>query len=95
MAANSGILRVYGDKSDGRLLGAEIAAPGGEHMAHLLAWAIEKRATVFETLQMPFYHPVVEEGLQSALRDLSGKVAKKRPRFELAMCESSAVGDMN
>jgi dihydrolipoyl dehydrogenase len=95
MAENSGIMRVYGDKSDGRLLGAEIASPGGEHMAHLLAWAIEKRATVFETLQMPFYHPVVEEGLQTALRDLSGKVAKKRPRFELAMCESSAVGDMN
>jgi dihydrolipoamide dehydrogenase len=94
MAQNSGVLRIYGSESDGRLLGAEMAAPGGEHLAHLLAWAIEQRATVFETLQMPFYHPVVEEGLQSALRDLSGKVAKKRPRFELAMCESSAIGEL-
>ena len=95
MAQNFGILRVYGDKSDGRLLGAEMAAPAGEHLAHLLAWEIENRATVFETLRMPFYHPVVEEGLRSALRDLSGKIAKKRPRFELALCESSAVGDMD
>ena len=95
MAENAGILRVYGDKSDGRLLGAELAAPDGEHLAHLLAWLIEKRATVFEALRMPCYHPVVEEGLQSALRDLSGKVAKKRQGFELALCESSAVGDMN
>ena len=95
MAENSGILRVYGDKSDGQLLGAELAAPAGEHLAHLLAWEIEERATVFEILRMPFYHPVVEEGLRSALRDLSEKVAKKRPRFELALCESSAVGDMD
>jgi dihydrolipoamide dehydrogenase len=95
MAENSGILRVYGERGDGRLLGAEMAVPGGEHMAHLLAWAIEKRATVFEALQMPFYHPVLEEGLRTALRDLTGKVAAKRPRFELAMCESSAVGDLD
>ncbi|MGB7946678.1 MAG: dihydrolipoyl dehydrogenase, partial [Candidatus Binatia bacterium] len=95
MAENPGILRVYGNRSDGRLLGAELAAPAGEHLAHILAWVIERRATVFEALQMPFYHPVVEEGLQTALRDLSGKTAKKRPRFELARCESAAVGDLN
>jgi dihydrolipoamide dehydrogenase len=95
MAENPGILRVYGNRSDGRLLGAELAAPAGEHLAHLLAWVIEKQTTVFEALQMPFYHPVVEEGLQTALRDLSGKTAKKRPRFELARCESAAVGDLN
>lgn len=94
MAQNSGILRVCGHKKDGPLLGAEMAAPGGEHLAHLLAWLIEKRATVFEALQMPFYHPVVEKGLQSALRDLAAKVVKKRPRFELAMCESSAVEEL-
>jgi dihydrolipoamide dehydrogenase len=30
--------------------------------------------TVFDLLRMPFYHPVVEEGLQNALYDLAGKV---------------------
>src|SRR4029453_7377578 len=46
MAENTGELRVYGDKQSGCLLGAELAAPGGEHLAHLLAWAIQKQMTV-------------------------------------------------
>lgn len=92
MAERKGILRVYGDKSDGRLLGAELAAPGGEHLAHLLAWAIQKDMTVFEMLQLPFYHPVIEEGVRTALRTLSQQVNAKRPTFELAMCDSAAVG---
>lgn len=92
MAERKGILRIYGDKSDGRLLGAELAAPGGEHLAHLLAWAIQKDMTVFEMLQLPFYHPVIEEGLRTALRTLSQQVDAKRPTFELAMCDSAAVG---
>ena len=95
MSENSGILRVYGDQHRRPAAGRGIGSPGGEHLAHLLAWAIEKRVTVFEALQLPFYHPVLEEGLQSAFRDLSGKTAKERPRFELALCESSAVGDLN
>jgi dihydrolipoamide dehydrogenase len=27
--------------------------------------------TVAEMLEMPFYHPVIEEGLRTALRDLN------------------------
>ena len=30
--------------------------------------------TVQRALQMPFYHPVVEEGLRTALRDLAAKL---------------------
>jgi dihydrolipoamide dehydrogenase len=33
--------------------------------------------TVGETLQMPFYHPVIEEALQAALYDLYAKVDAK------------------
>ena len=94
MAEPKGILRVYGDKSNGRLLGAELAAPSGEHLAHLLAWAIQKEMTVFEMLQLPFYHPVVEEGMRTALRNLSQKVSASRSTFELVMCESTAVGTL-
>jgi dihydrolipoamide dehydrogenase len=94
MAERTGILRVYGDKSDGRILGAELAAPKGEHLAHLLAWAIQKDLTVFEMLQLPFYHPVIEEGLRTALRTLSKQVSAKRPTFELAICDSAAVGTL-
>jgi dihydrolipoamide dehydrogenase len=44
--------------------------PAAEHIGHLLAWAAQKRMTVADMLDMPFYHPVIEEGLRTALRDL-------------------------
>lgn len=94
MGENTGMLRVYGDEQNGRLLGAELAAPRGEHLAQLLAWAIQKEMTVFEMLQLPFYHPVLEEGMRTALRDLSRRVRRPRPGFELALCESGAMGDL-
>ncbi|MFP4146146.1 MAG: dihydrolipoyl dehydrogenase [Halorhodospira sp.] len=63
-----GRLHLYAEASSGRLLGAELAAPAGEHLAHLLAWSIQREATVDELLQMPYYHPTLEEGLRSALQ---------------------------
>lgn len=69
-----GLLHVYADKKTGLLLGAELQAPDGEHLAHLLAWAISLKMTAAEALKMPFYHPVVEEGLRTALRDVAQKV---------------------
>ena len=59
----------------GRLLGAELFAPGGEHLAHLLAWAIAQRATAAGLLKMPYYHPVLEEGLRSAIADAARQVS--------------------
>ena len=75
MLRNRGLLRVYADPSNGRFLGAEMAGPDAEHIGHLLAWALQAGMTVAQMLDMPFYHPVVEEGLRTALRDLQAKVA--------------------
>lgn len=71
---NKGLLNVYGELASGRFLGAEMLAPGAEHLAHLLAWSLQKKMTVTDMLDMPFYHPVIEEGLRSALRDLDNKL---------------------
>jgi len=49
-------------------------APGAEHLAHLLAWALQAQMTVAQMLQMPFYHPVIEEGLRTALRQLDAEL---------------------
>ena len=72
--ANRGMLRLYASRQDGRLLGAEMCAPHGEHLAHLLALAIGNRQTVYELLRMPFYHPTFEEGLRTAPRDASRRL---------------------
>jgi dihydrolipoamide dehydrogenase len=65
---NQGKLRIYAAKQDGRFLGAEMAGPAMEHIAHLLAWAHQMELSINDMLAMPFYHPVIEEGLRTALR---------------------------
>lgn len=69
MLKNQGALHVYADKQTGRLLGAEMIGPRAEHLAHLLSWAHQQALTIAQMLAMPFYHPVVEEGLRTALRE--------------------------
>lgn len=68
---NRGLLRVYGEHGSGLFMGAEMFGPAAEHIAHLLAWSAQQRMTVSEMLEMPFYHPVIEEGVRSALKDLN------------------------
>jgi len=69
MLRNLGLMHVYVDKANRTFLGAEWIGPDAEHIAHLLAWALQMKLSVDEMLGMPFYHPVVEEGLRTALRD--------------------------
>lgn len=76
MLRNKGHLRVYADPATGRFLGAEMVGPDAEHIGHLLAWALQAGMTVRQMLDMPFYHPVVEEGLRTALRDLAARMAE-------------------
>jgi dihydrolipoamide dehydrogenase len=84
MLQNHGVLRVYGEYGSGRILGAEMIGPRAEHLGHLLAWACQARMTVDQMLEMPFYHPVVEEGLRTALRDLHTALAKGAPDIAMA-----------
>lgn len=84
MGRNCGLLRVYGHRDSGALLGAEMMGPAGEHIAHELAWAMERGLDVFEMIRLPFYHPVVEEGLRTALRELAARVDRRKARWELS-----------
>ncbi|WP_114418095.1 dihydrolipoyl dehydrogenase [Marinospirillum perlucidum] len=74
MLVNKGLLRVYANKKDGTLLGAEMLGPRAEHLAHLLAWSIQLGMTLNQLLELPFYHPVIEEGLRSALRSAAAQL---------------------
>ena len=74
MLKNRGRLHVYAEAGTGALLGAELIGPDAEHLAHLLAWAKQLDLGVADMLKLPFYHPVVEEGLRTALRDAYAKL---------------------
>ncbi len=74
MGKNRGHVRIYAKNECGTLIGAEMLGPRVEHTAHLLSWAMQQSLTVEQTLAMPFYHPVVEEGIRTGLRDLAAKL---------------------
>lgn len=74
MLRNKGLLHVYAEVGTGRFLGAEMIGPDAEHIAHLLSWALQLGCTIAQMLELPFYHPVVEEGLRTALRDAQAKL---------------------
>jgi len=71
MAENRGLVRLYALRRGCTLVGAEMVGPRVEHMAHLIAWAVQCRLSVQQALRMPVYHPVVEEGLRTALVELA------------------------
>jgi dihydrolipoamide dehydrogenase len=80
MLKNDGLLRVYASQRSGRFLGAEMFGPRAEHMGHLLAWAHQSGMTIAQMLDMPYYHPVIEEGLRTALRDAERKLRQRITR---------------
>lgn len=86
-----GLLHLYADKRSGLILGAELQAPDGEHLAHLLAWAISLKLNVEEALSLPFYHPVVEEGLRTALRDARKKLENIPKSLEIMRCDDTPI----
>ena len=47
---------------------------GGRGASALIAWAVDERLTAGEAIAKPFYHPVLEEGLRKALRDLNARL---------------------
>ena len=69
------MLRLYAERSTGCLLGASIFCAGGEHLAHQLAWAIQRGETVHSMLDLPYYHPTLEEMIDTALRDMRRSIS--------------------
>lgn len=78
MNINKGLAHLYIEKDTGLIVGAQMAIPEGEHLAHHIAWAIEQNLTVFDMLTLPFYHPTLEEGLYALLMHAVKKLGVKK-----------------
>lgn len=74
-----GICVFHAARDSGKLTGAALCLPGGEHIAHLVALAISQGCSPHDLLEMPFYHPTLEEGLKGALKELCGKLSDEMP----------------
>lgn len=86
---NAGLLHLYADARDGRILGAELVAPDAEHLLHLIGWSIQQSLTVNQMLQMPFYHPTIEEGLRGALQEARRELGQQRDQPDLPLCREA------
>ncbi|WP_454253716.1 dihydrolipoyl dehydrogenase [Pseudomonas sp. Marseille-Q7302] len=69
-ARNQGVARFYAEPGTGKLTGAAMVGPGMDHIGHLLVLALIHGETASSLLDMPFYHPTLEEGLKSGLREI-------------------------
>ncbi|MBN2316275.1 MAG: dihydrolipoyl dehydrogenase [Sedimentisphaerales bacterium] len=83
---NAGLVHLYVDAKNAEILGAELICPGGEHLAHQLALAVQQNLNIFDILQMPFYHPTIEEGLRTAIQHAAKQVSEKHKPPALSLC---------
>ena len=68
-----GLARLYAAPS-GKLLGGTIVLTGGEHLGQSLALAIDRDMDAASFADQAWYHPVLEEMLQAAARDIVRQV---------------------
>lgn len=90
-----GRIHVYVTPQEGRLLGAEMFCPDAEHLAHLLAWSISSGHCLKDMLSFPIYHPVLEEGLRSALRKAAQLIKDKPDPIELMRCDTPMTAQLS
>lgn len=67
-------------------------APRDEHLARLLAFALSMDLAVPQVLPMPTYHPTIEEGLRTALKDAAYKPERRIRDIELMRRAEPPVG---
>lgn len=76
LGKNKGGLEIYIDQQTRKILGAEIYVYQAEHFAHQLNWLISENITLEDFLEKPFYHPTMEEGIRTALRNAKRELDK-------------------
>jgi dihydrolipoamide dehydrogenase len=77
MDEDQGVIVLYADKVSQKLVGGELVMSRAEHFAHALNWLVELELSLDRILDLPFYHPVLEEAVESALKGLRAKVRQQ------------------
>jgi pyruvate/2-oxoglutarate dehydrogenase complex dihydrolipoamide dehydrogenase (E3) component len=74
MDANYGYVKVLADPKRGRILGAEIVGKDAGELIHCFSGPLAMRATVFDLLRAPWYHPTLAEIVTYPLEEIADKV---------------------
>ena len=71
MEALYGYVKVIAEPARGRLLGAEIVGQDAHELIHCFSGPLAMRATVFDLLRAPWYHPTLAEIITYPLEEIA------------------------
>lgn len=74
MEAHRGFVRVFAEPTRGRVLGAEIVGPEAGELIHCFTGPLAMRATVFDLLRAPWYHPTLAEIITYPLEEIADQI---------------------
>lgn len=77
MEANYGFVKIIAEPERGRILGAEIVGKDAGELIHILSGPLAMRATVFDMLRAPWYHPTLAEILTYPLEEIADQIKPK------------------
>ena len=80
MEALSGFAKIIAEPKRGRILGAEIVGPDAAELIHCFSGPMAMRATVFDLLDAPWYHPTLSEIITYPLEEIASKIPAPRNR---------------
>lgn len=76
MEAKYGFVRVLAEPKRGRILGAEIVGKDAGELIHCFSGPLAMRATVFDLLRAPWYHPTLAEIITYPLEELAETIGR-------------------
>jgi len=74
MDANYGYVKVIAEPQRGRILGAEIVGKDAGELIHAFSGPLALKATVFDLLRAPWYHPTLAEIVTYPLEEIAAKI---------------------
>jgi len=74
MEANYGYVKVIAEPRRGRILGAEVAGKDAGELIHAFTGPLAMRATVFDLLRAPWYHPTLAEIVTYPLEEIADQI---------------------
>jgi pyruvate/2-oxoglutarate dehydrogenase complex dihydrolipoamide dehydrogenase (E3) component len=77
MDANYGYVKVLAEPKRGRILGAEIVGKDAGELIHCFSGPLAMRATVFDLLKAPWYHPTLAEIITYPLEEIAEQITAK------------------
>lgn len=76
MEAKRGFVKIAAHAKTGRILGVEIVGPDAGELIHIFSGPLTMKATVFDLLKAPWYHPTLSEIVTYPLEEIAGRLAR-------------------